>query len=93
MSPNEVPSQPKLQNIHSHTWLVGTLGIVLGLVLMIYVPSLPVVSASIMLFAGFHFIGGLIVLFSAYSLGLRGLLRRLSGRTGTAVRNMEYDFG
>ena len=93
MSLNEVPSQPKLWNIRSHAWLVGTLGIVLGLVLMIYVPSLPAVSASIMLFAGFHFIGGLIVLFSAYSLGLRVLLRQLLGRTGSAARNGEYDFG
>lgn len=93
MSSNEVPSQPKLRNIHSHMWLVGTLGILFGLILMVYVPSLPAVSGSILLFAWFHLIGGLIVLFSAYSLGLRGLLRRLWGRNGSAARSGEYDFG
>ena len=93
MSSNEVPTQPKLRNIHSHMWLVGTLGILLGLILMVYVPSLPAVSGSILLFAWFHLIGGLIVLFSAYSLGLRGLLRRLFGRSGPAARSNDYDFG
>ena len=90
MSSNEVPSPPKLRNIHSHMWLVGTLGIFFGLILMVYVPSLPAVSGSILLFAGFHLIGGLIVLFSAYSLGLRGLLRRLWGRNSLHTMHMQY---
>lgn len=92
------PSDPdhptrRLRNIHSHTWVVGIIGIVAGLALMVYVPSLKAVSGSILLLAGFHIIGGLVVLFSAYSLGLRRFLRRKFGRLGSQARDGEYDFG
>ncbi len=86
-------ARPKLHNIHSHSWIAGGLGIIVGLALMVYVPSIPEISNWVLLFAGFHIIGGLIVLFSAYSLGLRGYIRRLLGKTGSDAKAGEYDFG
>jgi len=91
-SPADTARQ-KLRNIHSHQWLVGLGGIALGLALMVHVPAIPAIGSSVLLFAGFHIIGGLIVLFSAYSLGLRGYIRRLLGKTGSAAKAGEYDFG
>lgn len=83
------------QNIHSHTWIVGVLGLVAGLLLLVYVPSLKVVSSSLLLFAGFHLVGAVVLLASLYILALRRLVRRLWPRkakpaTGTGDR---YDFG
>jgi SAM-dependent methyltransferase len=78
------------RSIHSHTWLVGAAGLVVGLALLIYVPSLNAVSRSILLFAGFHLVGGLILLASAYSLFLRNAVNRLRSRVRAADA---FDFG
>ena len=67
---------PRTRNLHSHTWLIGIGGLAVGLALLLYVPSLPAVSRSILLFAAFHLVGGLILAASAYSLFLRDFLRR-----------------
>ena len=61
---------------HSHTWLMGLVGLAAGLALLIYAPSLKVISNSLFLFAGFHIVGAIVLLASAYSLGLRRLLAR-----------------
>ena len=79
------------RNVHSHAWLVGAAGLVVGLALLVYVPSLHAVSKSILLFAGFHLIGGLILLASAYSLFLRNAVRRLRPRVRAA--DDAFDFG
>ena len=83
------------RNIHSHTWVVGALGLMAGLLLMVYVPSLKAVSDSVLLFAGFHLVGGAVLLASLYVLALRRLLRRvLKQRGGRVVGTGEkYDFG
>lgn len=52
---------------HSHMWLVGVAGLAIGLVLMVYIPSLQAVSHSLFWFAGFHLVGGIIVLGSLYA--------------------------
>lgn len=87
--------KPHQRNIHSHTWLVGLLGLAAGLVLLIYVPSLKVVSGSILLFAGFHLIGALVVLVSLYSLALRRLFQKVSKPRNARPQNAgeRYDFG
>ncbi|MBZ5682899.1 MAG: class I SAM-dependent methyltransferase [Acidobacteriia bacterium] len=54
---------------HSHMAWVGIVGIVGGAVLMVYVPSLKAVSKGMLLFAGFHFVGLLVLLASAYVVG------------------------
>jgi SAM-dependent methyltransferase len=80
-------------NVHSHAWLVGVVGLVVGLALLVYVPSLPAVSRSILLFAGFHLAGGLILLASAYSLFLRKTVRRLTRRAEPAAAPTAFEFG
>lgn len=70
---------------HSHMWLVGVLGLAAGLALMIYVPSLKAISASVTLFAGFHLIGALVSAASLYATWGR--------RTRFAGRHDALDFG
>ncbi len=72
----QTEERPSAHNLHSHTWLIGIGGLAVGLALLLYVPSLQAVSRSILLFAAFHLIGGLILVASAYSLFLRDFLRR-----------------
>lgn len=83
------------RNIHSHTWIVGLVGLIAGLLLLVYVPSLKAVSSSLLLFAGFHLVGGIVLLASLYILALRrfmrGVLRRNRMRPDGASE--KYDFG
>ncbi len=92
MAENEPMSRSPQRNIHSHTWLIGVVGLVAGLLLLVYVPSLEAVAGSLLLLAGFHLVGGAVVLASLYILGLRRLLRRQ--KAGPAPdAGAEYDFG
>jgi SAM-dependent methyltransferase len=61
---------------HSHMWLVGVVGLLAGLVLMAYVPSLNAVSRSLFWFASFHLIGGIVLLGSIYATVGRRFHRR-----------------
>ena len=79
-------------NAHDHFWIVGALGVAIGLALLIYAPRLEIVSGSILLFAGFHIVGGIIVLSSFYVVALRGLARRLAGE-GSKASQTNYNFG
>ena len=65
-----------ISKAHSHMWLVGVAGLVAGLVLMVYVPSLKAVSQSLFWFAGFHLIGGIVLLGSLYTTVGRRFRRR-----------------
>ena len=78
---------------HSHMWLIGLVGIVAGAVLMIYVPSLKAVSASLLLFAGFHIVGGIVLLASFYVMALRGWIRRLHAARPAVSGRGKLDFG
>ncbi len=82
----------KAQHIHGHGWLMGLVGFGAGLGFLVYAPSLKAVSSSLFLFAGFHLVGAIVLLASAYSLGLRhlfaGLIKRASGRAA-----WRFDFG
>jgi len=75
-------------------WLVGALGVVSGLVLMVYVPSLKPVSNVLFLFAGFHLMGAVVLAASVYVMAGRGIFRRWSRRRdGNDATAAEYDFG
>ena len=95
MPPSQQLRQSPRRNIHSHTWIVGTLGLIAGLILLLYVPSLKVISGSLLLFAGFHLVGGAVVLSSLYILALRRLVRRAlrSREERAVVADKQYDFG
>jgi len=80
------------RNLHSHMWIMGVVGMAAGLFLLLYVPTLEPVSKSILLFAGFHIVGGLIALASLYVVGLRSVMRRLFGG-GAGETRTTYQFG
>lgn len=84
-------AKPTRRNPHSHMWLMGVVGSAAGLALMIFVPRLTVVSKSLLLFAGFHIVGGGILLSTLYVSGLRDPIRRLIGPPAKPART--YDFG
>jgi SAM-dependent methyltransferase len=52
--------------LHSHMGLFGVAGVAIGAALLILVPSLKMVSASLILFALFHLVGALVIGLSAY---------------------------
>lgn len=95
MEPQTPRKNPTPQHAHGHMWLVGALGVVAGLVLMVYVPSLKPVSNVLFLFAGFHLVGAVVLAASIYVMAGRGFFRRWSrrreGSGSPAV--MKYDFG
>ncbi|MFN7982402.1 MAG: class I SAM-dependent methyltransferase [Vicinamibacterales bacterium] len=83
---------PPLRHAHSHMWVVGVVGIVAGLALMVYVPSLTAVSSAVVLFAGFHLVGAIAVLASIYVTAGERLSRRSAGLRG-GRRPDAFDFG
>ncbi len=95
MAEKQQMSRSPQQNIHSHTWIVGVLGLIAGLLLLVYVPSLEVVSRSLLLFAGFHLVGGAVLLASLYILALRRLIRRMRQQKAKLAMSAgdKYDFG
>ena len=95
MAHKEQMSRSPQRNIHSHTWVVGVLGLIAGLLLLVYVPSLKAVSSSLLLFAGFHLVGGVVLLASLYILALRRLIQRVRKQSGERVMGADekYDFG
>ena len=70
-------AEPARRNPHSHMWLMAVIGVAAGLAFMIFVPRLTVVSKSLLLFAGFHIVGGVVLLGTLYVAGLRDQVRRL----------------
>ncbi|MGA0601967.1 class I SAM-dependent methyltransferase [Caulobacter sp. KR2-114] len=77
------------RNAHSHMWLMGVAGVLAGAGMMIFLPQLKIASTSILLFAGFHVLGAIVLIASAWSAGVRGWVQRLirpAAKDG-------YDFG
>ena len=83
----------KKRHRHSHTWIMGLVGVAAGLALLVYAPSLTVISSSLFLFAGFHIVGAIVLLASAYSLGLRRLLARGLARQSGRARQVDFGWG
>lgn len=76
---------------HGHMWLMGLLGLAAGLALMVYAPTLKGVSTSLLLFAGFHVVGGVVLLGSLWVTALRGPVRRWTHAADKPAEG--YDFG
>ena len=68
-------------------------GLAAGLGLLVYAPSLQVVSSSLFLFAGSHVVGAIALLASAYSLGLRKLMARRLARRSERARSFDFGWG
>lgn len=73
---------------HGHLWLVGLIGVAAGLLFLVYVPSLPAISGTLLLFGGFHLVGALILLSSLYVMVGSGIARRLRVKRADG-----FDFG
>ena len=80
------PAGRRAANAHSHMWLMGLVGVAVGAAMMICLPRLRIATASILLFAAFHVVGAVVLLVSAWVLGLRNLLRRSGRRAQDALR-------
>jgi len=74
---------------HSHMWVVGVGGLAVGAAMMIFLPQMKIAARSILLFAGFHVMGAIVLLYSAWGLGARRWFRGVV-RPGAA---RGYDFG
>jgi SAM-dependent methyltransferase len=53
---------------HRHAWLVGIIGLIAGLAILLYVPSLKGVAGIFFLVAAVHIVGALVLVGSIYSL-------------------------
>lgn len=94
MEPPTPRANPTPQHAHGHMWLVGVLGVAAGLVLMIYVPSLKPVSGVLILFAGFHLVGVVVLAASVYVMAGRRFFRRWSRRQDSNDNAAaKFDFG
>ena len=80
---------PARRNAHSHMWVMSLVGIAIGAGIMVFLPRLKIASTSILLFVGFHILGGIVLAASAWAGGGRDWLRRLA-RPAPAKG---YDFG
>lgn len=78
------------RSLHSHMWIFGLGGLALGGGFLVFAPQIPVVSKSILLFAGFHLVGAVILLATLYFGAGRDWLRRLRGGKAKSDR---LDFG
>ena len=86
--PSPRPLPPARRNAHSHMWVMGLVGVVAGAAMMILLPRLKIAASSLLLFAGFHVLGAVVLLASAWSMGLRGWMRSRRDRADAA-----YEFG
>lgn len=64
--PRPTPSPSARRSFHSHMWLVGLLGVAVGLILLVYAPNMRGISSSMLFFALFHLIGAAIIGLSTY---------------------------
>jgi arsenite methyltransferase len=82
-------AHPPHRNAHSHMWVMAIVGVAVGAGMMIFLPRLKIASASILLFAGFHVLGAVVLIASAWTGGVRDWVRRIA-RPPAAEG---YDFG
>jgi SAM-dependent methyltransferase len=83
----------KPKSAHGHGWLVGILGLVVGITLMVVFPKLKAISGALSLVALFHLVGIAIVLASGYSFAPGPRSRRGAEERALMPLDKEYDFG
>jgi SAM-dependent methyltransferase len=88
---NEAAAGPRSppRNAHSHFWIMGLVGVAVGAAMLVFLPQLKIASTSIVLFAGFHLVGAIVLAASAWTAGLRGLVLRIA----RPAAPKGYDFG
>jgi SAM-dependent methyltransferase len=83
----------KTRPAHSHGWLVGVLGLAIGITLMVAFPKLEAVAGVVLLVALFHLVGAAVVLGSLYSFAPARLGRLMARLRKRAPDDKSYDFG
>jgi len=78
---------------HSHGWLVGIVGLVVGIALMVWFPKLEAVAGVLVLVALFHLVGIAIVFGSVYSFAPERFGRLMERFRRRAPDAAGYDFG
>jgi SAM-dependent methyltransferase len=69
----------KAHGPHGHGWLVGVLGLGVGVTMLVAFPKLKAVAGVVLLVALFHLVGGAVIVGSLYALAPR-LFQRLGAR-------------
>lgn len=83
----------KTKAAHSHGWLVGILGLAVGITLMVGFPKLHAVAGVILLVALFHLVGIAVVLGSVYALAPARFGRVMERFRRKAADDKGVDFG
>ena len=83
----------KSKPAHSHGWLVGVVGIAVGVSLMVLVPKLSAVAGTLVLVALFHLVGAAIALGSMVTIAPGFFARFAARRRALAPDTQGYDFG
>ena len=83
----------KAKAAHSHGWLVGILGLAVGITLMVGFPKLKAVAGVVLLVAIFHLVGIAVVLGSVYSFAPKRFGRMVERLRRKAPDEKGYDFG
>lgn len=83
----------KTSAVHSHGWLVGILGLAVGVTLMAGFPHLKAVGSVLVLVALFHLVGIFVVVGSLYSLAPGWFAKITGARRKLASDASGYDFG
>ncbi len=83
----------KTKPAHSHGWLVGILGLLVGVFLIVYFPKLHAVTGVVLLVALFHLVGFALVLGSIYSFAPARFGRMMQNLRGGADETRGLDFG
>jgi SAM-dependent methyltransferase len=83
----------KAKAAHSHGWLVGIVGLAVGVTLMVGFPKLKAVAGVVLLVALFHLVGIAVVLGSVYSFAPERFGRWMERLRKRAAGNDGYDFG
>ena len=78
---------------HSHGWLVGIVGLVVGITLMVAFPKFEAVAGVVVLVALFHLVGLAVVFGSIYSFAPARFGRMMERVRRRAPDSEGYDFG
>ena len=83
----------KSKSAHSHSWLVGIVGLVVGIALMVAFPKFKAIAGVFLLVALFHLVGLALVLGSLYSFAPSRFGRLMERFRKSAPVSKGLDFG
>lgn len=90
---HHINKEEKPNGLHSHAWIMGVLGALIGAAILIHAPQQKAISTSFFLFAGFHIIGLVIALGSLYTIGGRKFFSRFLPKPSSEVLRFGWTAG